>query len=159
VGKIQSLEQFKDIEPNVKIGQRGIQDLEIRIVDGFKDQTWRLGGGIPRDIQQLDDVGPTAEILQDLDLTADLLLLDGLEDLDDALLIVGHVDSLEDFAVFSPANLLDDFVIVLISPVHGKGFIVPILRWPMLVDFRIDSGATLNRPRLDIPASCITSPQ
>jgi hypothetical protein len=43
--------------------------------------------------------------LQDLDLALDLLLLDGLEDLDDALLLVGHADALEDLAVLAAADL------------------------------------------------------
>jgi hypothetical protein len=37
--------------------------------------------------------------LQDLDLSLNLLLLDGLQDLDDAFLIVGDIDSLEDFRI------------------------------------------------------------
>ncbi len=39
---------------------------------------------IADNIQQLDDVGAAVEVLQNFDLASDLLLLDGLQDLDDA---------------------------------------------------------------------------
>lgn len=47
------------------------------------------------------------EIFQYLDLPLDLLLLDGLEGLDHALLVVGHVDRLENLAILSAAQLAD----------------------------------------------------
>lgn len=53
------------------------------------------------DVEQGDDVGASGEVLQNLDLSLDLLLLDGLEDLDDAFLVVGDVDSLENLRVFT----------------------------------------------------------
>lgn len=54
---------------------------------------------VPHDIIQVDNVLPTGEVLQDLDLALDLLLLDGLEDLDHALVVVDDVDAFEDFRV------------------------------------------------------------
>jgi hypothetical protein len=51
-------------------------------------------------IQERNDIGPASQILQDLDFSLDLLLLDGLEDLDYALLVVNDVDAFEDFGVF-----------------------------------------------------------
>jgi hypothetical protein len=54
---------------------------------------------VPHDIQQVDDVLPPWQVLQDLDLTLDLLLLDGLENLDDAFLLVHDVDTFENFGV------------------------------------------------------------
>ncbi len=53
------------------------------------------------------------EIFQYLDLPLDLLLLDWLEGLDDALFIVGHVDRLENLAILSAAKLADELVVVL----------------------------------------------
>ncbi len=53
------------------------------------------------------------EIFQYLDLPLDLLLLDWLEGLDDALLIVGHVDRLENLAILAAAELADELVVVL----------------------------------------------
>lgn len=41
---------------------------------------------VPDDIQQPNNVRSTCKVLQDLDLTLDLLLLDWLEDFDDAFL-------------------------------------------------------------------------
>jgi hypothetical protein len=48
-----------------------------------------------KDIQQLNDVGSTACILQDFDFTFDFLLLDQLENSDDTLCIIHNIDSLE----------------------------------------------------------------
>lgn len=56
---------------------------------------------ISHNIQQGNDVGTTRQILQNLDLSLDLLLLDRLEHLDDALLIVDDVDTLENLRVFA----------------------------------------------------------
>lgn len=59
--------------------------------------------GIPDDIEQGDDVRAAGQILQDLDLSLDFLLLDGLENLDDAFLVVDDVDALEDLRVLAAA--------------------------------------------------------
>lgn len=59
--------------------------------------------GVPNDIQQRNNVGPAGQVLQDLDLPLDLLLLDGLEDLDNTLLVVDDVDAFEHLGVFTTA--------------------------------------------------------
>lgn len=56
---------------------------------------------VPDDIEQCDNVWSSRQVLEDLDLSLDLLLLDWLENLDDTLLIVGDVDALEHLGVFS----------------------------------------------------------
>ncbi len=58
---------------------------------------------IPNDIEQRDDVGAASKILKDLDFSLNLLLLNGLQDLDDAFLVVDNVDALENFRVLSAA--------------------------------------------------------
>lgn len=58
---------------------------------------------VAHNIEQTNNVGTSAQVLQNLDLTLDLLLLDRLEDLDDAFLVVDDVDALEDFRVLSAA--------------------------------------------------------
>lgn len=58
---------------------------------------------VPNDVQKCNDVRPAAQILQDLDLALDLLLLHGLEDLDDTFLVVDHVDALKDLRVLAAA--------------------------------------------------------
>ena len=56
---------------------------------------------VSHNIKQTDNVGSTTQILENLDLSLDLLLLNRLENLDDAFLVVDDVDALEDFGVFS----------------------------------------------------------
>lgn len=55
------------------------------------------------DIQQRNNVGATGEVLEDLDFSLDLLLLHGLQNLDDAFLVVDNIDPFEDFRVLSTA--------------------------------------------------------
>lgn len=57
--------------------------------------------GIANDVEQSDDVGTASQVLENLDLSLDLLLLDGLEDLDDAFLVIDDVDAFKDFRIFS----------------------------------------------------------
>jgi hypothetical protein len=48
-----------------------------------------------------------------------LFLFDRLENLDDALLVVHNVNTFKHFAVLAPANLSDNFIVVLI-PVEER---------------------------------------
>lgn len=56
---------------------------------------------VAHNVQQGHNVGPARQILQDLDLSLNLLLLNRLEYLDDAFLVVDDVDALENLAVLS----------------------------------------------------------
>ena len=47
-------------------------NLEICVIHMLKDQRWRLGLRVTHHIQQLDDVGATMQVLQDLDFALDL---------------------------------------------------------------------------------------
>ena len=119
--------------------QGWVQNLEICVVDILKDQARGFGLWIPYNIQKLDDVCASTDVLQDLDLTLDLqhtgeiskrsltgvqsmtpnlLFLHRLQDLDDALLVVDDVDAFKDFTVLASANLPDDLIIILV-PVDG----------------------------------------
>lgn len=101
VTKVQRLQQLIDVEANIVIGEPRVKRAEIGIVHGFEDQTWGLALVIAHHIQQSDDIGASGEVLKDLDLSLDLLLLDGLENLDDTLLIIDDVDAFEHLGVLS----------------------------------------------------------
>lgn len=58
---------------------------------------------VPHDIQQRHNVWSSGQVLQNLDFTLNLLLLDRLQHFDDAFLIVDDVDSLKHLGVFSAA--------------------------------------------------------
>ena len=62
-------------------------ETEYALVDKFEDDRRRLGLRIPHDVEQADDVRSAGQVLQDLDLTLDLLLLDRLQYFDDALVV------------------------------------------------------------------------
>lgn len=54
VAKVEGLEEFKDVVPDVVVGQARVEDFEVGVVDVFKHQTRRLAlraivvvGGFP----------------------------------------------------------------------------------------------------------------
>lgn len=56
---------------------------------------------VAHNVQQGDNVWTSAQVLENLDFTLYLLLLDGFEDFDDAFLVVDNIDAFEDFGVLS----------------------------------------------------------
>lgn len=101
--------------------------LEVRVLHLLKHEAGRLGVRVPHHVQQLDDVGPAAQVLQDLDLPLDLLLLHGLQDLDHAALLVDGVVAVEDLAVLAAPDLAHNLVVLLVAPVHNQRLVVPVL--------------------------------
>lgn len=135
------LEKFEDVKPDVKVCELRIKDLKVHVLDVLRDQAGYLGTGIPNDVQQRDDVGATSQVLEDLDLSLDLLLLHWLQHLDDTWLVVLDVDAFEDlaqeteceyqnarnggcpwaqtyFRVLPPAHFPNDLVVVLCTPLN-----------------------------------------
>ena len=90
------LEQLEHIEAHVVVGEAGVKDLEVHVVHVLRDQARDLRRLVAHNIEQRDDVRAASKVLQDLDFTLDFLLLDRLEDLDDALLLGHDVYALED---------------------------------------------------------------
>ena len=64
----------------------------------FCDQGGYFGRGVADDVKEGDNVGTAGKVLEYLDLSLDFLLLYWLEDLNNTLLLVENVDSLEDLA-------------------------------------------------------------
>lgn len=58
VAVVQRLEQLVDVVAHVQVAQRGVQHLEVRVVDVLKHQRGRLGLRLAHDVQHLDDVRP-----------------------------------------------------------------------------------------------------
>lgn len=56
--------------PDVVVCEGGIKDLEVRVVNVLEHQTGRLALRVSHDVQQLDDVCASAQVLQDLDFPA-----------------------------------------------------------------------------------------
>ena len=101
MAKVQRLQQLVNVVPHVVIDELGVQASEVGVVDVLEDQRGRLALRVAHHVQQGHHVGPARQVLQDLDLALDLLLLDRLQHLDDALLVVDDVDALEDFRVLA----------------------------------------------------------
>ena len=66
------LQELVDVVSDVIIHQRGVQHLEVSVVDILEDEAWCLRLGVSDHIKQLYDVGASTEILQDLDFSLDL---------------------------------------------------------------------------------------
>lgn len=103
VAEIQGLQKLENVETDIIVGKPRVESPEIRVVDIFEHQAWRLALAVANHVQQGDHVGATRQILKDLDLALNLLLLDRLEYLDNAFLVVDNVDTLEHFGVLSAA--------------------------------------------------------
>lgn len=103
VAEIQGLQKLENIVTDIIVGEPRVESPEIRVVDIFEHQAWRLALTVANHVQQGDHIGATRQVLKDLDFTLNLLLLDRLEYLDDAFLVVDNVDALEHFGVLSAA--------------------------------------------------------
>ena len=90
-------------------------------------------------IQKRNNVGTARQVLKDLDLALYLLLLDRLQDLDDALLVVDHVDALEHLRVLSAANLADNLVVFKHAPRDVDRVVVPVRAGHVGIDVGIDA--------------------
>lgn len=116
VAEVERLEQLKNVKPHVQVVELGVQTAEVGVVDILEDEGRRLALGVAHDIEERNNIGPAGEVLQDLDLALDLLLLDGLEDLDDTLLVIDDVDALEHLGVLAAANLAHDLIVFEYAP-------------------------------------------
>ena len=103
VTEVESLEELEDVVADVEVVEPGVEGAELGVVDVFEDERRSLTLAVSHDVEQSDNVGAARQVLENLDLSLDLLLLDGLEHLDDAFLVINHVDALEDLRVLSPA--------------------------------------------------------
>lgn len=56
---------------------------------------------VPHDVEQRNNIRSAREVLENLDFSLDLLLLHRLQNLDNAFLIVDHVDAFENLRVLS----------------------------------------------------------
>jgi hypothetical protein len=103
VAEVQRLQQLKNVVANIVIRKAGVQSPEIGVVDSLENQTGGFALVVTYHIQQRDNIRSPGQILEDLDLSLDLLLLNRLKNLDDTFLIVDNVDAFEYLRVLSSA--------------------------------------------------------
>eukprot|EP00754_Rhynchopus_humris_P030124 Rhum_TRINITY_DN15259_c0_g1::Rhum_TRINITY_DN15259_c0_g1_i1::g.147186::m.147186 len=127
VAEVQRLQKLIDVVTNVEVGQRRVERAELGVVHVLEDEGRGLRERVAHHVEQLDDVGAAAEVLQDLDLTLDLHLLHGLQNLDHATLLVLHVHTLEHLGVLAPPDFPHHLVAVLGVPANGHGLVVMVL--------------------------------
>ena len=105
----------------------------------LKDKRGCLGLRIAYHIEELNNVGAAAHVLQNFDFSFDFLLFDGLEYLDDTLGVVDDVDAFKDFRVLAAANFANDFVLFLVAPVDRQSFVIPVIARAMDIDVGVYS--------------------
>jgi hypothetical protein len=93
---VECFEKLKDVITNVIVCESRIEYLEIGIVDIFKDKRRSLGLWISDNVEELNNVGSSTHVLENLDFALDFLLFDGLEDLNDTLCVVCDIDTFKD---------------------------------------------------------------
>ena len=78
VAEIEGLEDLIHIEANVEIVEALVKLAEVSVtgVDELSDNGGRLRQWVSHDVDQLNDVDATFKVLQNLDLSPDLVLLD-----------------------------------------------------------------------------------
>lgn len=101
MAEIQCLEQFEDIEAHVVVDEPWVKRPEICVVHILKDQRGCLALTVSHHVQQCHDIRTAGEVLQDLDFTLYLLLLDRFEYFDDAFLVVDNINAFEDLGIFA----------------------------------------------------------
>mmetsp|Transcript_63014 Transcript_63014/g.176255 ORF Transcript_63014/g.176255 Transcript_63014/m.176255 type:complete len:203 (-) Transcript_63014:2-610(-) len=146
VAIVQSLQELEDVVANVPIRKSRVQCFEVYVVDMLEDEAWGQRPWISNSVKQLDDVRAAAKILQDQDLSLDLLLLDGLQNLDDALGLERHVRALEDLAVLPTADFSDYLIVVLVTPVDRVDLVVVILTRPVYQSVAVEARQALWPP-------------
>ena len=115
VAEVKGLQHFVNVEANVLARERFVQSAEIYIasIHVLHDERRCLGHGISNNVHQVDDIDSTSKGLQDLNFSADLGLLDRLQNFDDDPLVVKRVDALVDLRVLSTTNFLNDLIVFL----------------------------------------------
>lgn len=103
VAEVERFEQLVDVVADIDVVELWVEAAEVGVVYVFEDERRGFALRIPDDVEERNDIGPASQVLENLNFALDLLLLDGLEDLDDAFLVVDDVDTLEDFGVFAAA--------------------------------------------------------
>jgi nitrous oxidase accessory protein NosD len=75
VAEVQSLEELKDVEPDIDVIELRVEASEIGIVDVLENEGRRLTLRIPNNVEQGNNIRTSGQILEDLNLALDLLLL------------------------------------------------------------------------------------
>lgn len=84
------------------------------LVDVFKDDGRCFRLWVTNDIEQRNDVWSASEVLQNLDLSLDLLLFDWFEDFDDTFVVGLYVDTFKHFRVLSSPDFAYYLIVVLL---------------------------------------------
>ena len=151
MAEVKSLQKLVEVVPDVEIGQCRVQNLHAYIESGPIHSNLRATGAhlevcvvhysrTPNSVswtasrarrpEAFDDVDTAAQVLKNLDLALNLLFLNRLEDLYNAILLPRRfydIQPLKHLTVFPSANLANDLVVFLISPCNDQVLVIPIL--------------------------------
>ena len=127
VAIVEGVEERENVVPHVEVGELGVELAEAHVLDVLENEGRGLALRVHDLVDEANDIWPSADDVEHSDLALDLLLLDGLEDLDDDE-VCGHcVVALEDLTILPTPDLGDDLVAVGGVPLDLCVLIVPVL--------------------------------
>ena len=100
MAEIERLQQLENIESHIVIEKARIEGPEVGVIHILKHQTRGFALTVANDVEQGHNVRSTSQILQNLDLSLNLLLFHGFQHLDNAFLVVDDVYPFENLGVF-----------------------------------------------------------
>ncbi|GBE58785.1 NAD-specific glutamate dehydrogenase, putative [Babesia ovata] len=153
---VDCLEELVHVILDVGESQHRVQDLEIRVVDIFEYQRRRPALRVLDNVQEFDDVGSAAQVLENLNFTFNLLFLEWFEYFDHNPLLRGHVGAFKHLAVLPPADFSHDLIVVRDIPHERDVLVVPVV-WALLgVDIGIVFGENNGQVHIGIRSAFIS---
>ena len=123
---LERLQNHVCVQPNIHVVELAGEDFRLNARNAFKDERWGFGGRVSEDVKEFDDIWPTVESLQDLDLPILFLDADGFENFYHTLGVVGKICSFVDFTVLATAKLVVNVVVVELAPGKIKTIIIRV---------------------------------
>lgn len=103
MAEVQCLKKLIYVVSDIVICQSGVQCSKVGVVNILEDQAWCFALTITNNVQQRDDIRASGQVLENLDLSLDLPLLDGFQDFDNTFLVVNDIYAFKYLRVLSSA--------------------------------------------------------
>ena len=149
VGVIERLEDLVDVDADVHVVEAADELLCLDVRDVFEHEAWSLRALLANNVVHSYDVGASVQVLEDLGFTIDFFSPHGLQDFDNAFLVIGKTTSLVHFGIFAASQLLHDLVLGEVSPLDIVLCIVGVVLGALGTDpfVRAIKAAALNDRR------------
>lgn len=113
---VERLKYLVNVESDVHVVEATHQLLCLDIGDVFKNEARSLRALLTHHVVHFNDVGASVQVLENFRLPIDLFRADGLENLNNAFLVVCLVAPLVHFRIFAASEFLHDFILRKVAP-------------------------------------------